>query len=93
MADPCVRTQIEWDDCARKELRKLDKKLQKDILKYLKERIATKKDPRHFGKALAYDKYGLWRYRIQNCRVICNLQEDESTVLVVRLGYRKNIYQ
>ena len=32
---------IEWDDQARKELRKLDKQIQKDILAYLRSRIAT----------------------------------------------------
>lgn len=84
---------VEWDDHARKELRKLDKKLQKDILHYLRERIATKDDPRRFGKPLAYDKYGLWRYRVQNARIICQLLDDELLVLVVSVGHRKDIYR
>ncbi len=83
---------IEWDDRARKELRKLDKQLQKDILSYLRERIAVDADPRRFGKPLAYDKYGLWRYRIQNARIICRIYDDELIVLVVKTGNRKDIY-
>jgi mRNA interferase RelE/StbE len=84
---------VEWDDHARKELRKLDQKLQEDILRYLRERIATKDDPRRFGKPLAYDKYGLWRYRVQNARIICQLLDDELIVLVVAVGHRKEIYR
>ena len=84
---------VEWDDHARKELRKLDKKLQNDILRYLRERIATKDDPRRFGKPLAYDKYGLWRYRVQTVRIICQLLDYELLVLVVSVGHRKDIYR
>lgn len=36
----------------------------KQILRYLRERIATPEDPRRFGKALAADRAGLWRYRV-----------------------------
>jgi len=84
---------VEWEDYARKELRKLDKKLQNDILRYLRERIVTKDDPRRFGKPLAYDKYGLWRYRVQNARLICQILDDELLVLVVSVGNRKDIYR
>jgi mRNA interferase RelE/StbE len=84
---------VEWDEHARKELRKLDTKLQNDILRYLRERIATHEDPRRFGKPLAYDKYGLWRYRVQNARIICQILDDEVLVLVVSVGHRKEIYR
>ncbi len=84
---------VEWDDHARKELRKLDKKLQKDILRYLRERIATRDDPRRFGKPLLYNKHGLWRYRLQNVRIICQINDKELLVLVVAVGQRKDIYR
>jgi len=83
---------VEWDDRARKELRKLDKQLQKDILKYLRERIAINSDPRRFGKPLSYDKHGLWRYRVQNARIVCRIEDDELIVLVIKVGYRKEVY-
>ena len=80
---------VEWDDRARKELRKLDRQLQKDILNYLKERIAINADPRRFGKPLAYDKHGLWRYRVQDVRIICRIEDEELLVLVVRVAIAK----
>lgn len=78
---------------AAKELRRLSSVLQDDILRYLRERIETNEDPRRFGKPLSYDKNGLWCYRIQNIRVICKIYEDELSVLVVRVGHRKDVYR
>ena len=83
---------VEWDDRARKELRKLDKKIQQDVLKYLRERIAIDADPRRFGKPLSYDKHGLWRYRVQDIRIICRIEEEELLVLVIKVGHRRGIY-
>jgi mRNA interferase RelE/StbE len=83
---------IEWDDRARKELRKLDKQLQEVILRYLRERISVGADPRRFGKPLSYDKHRLWRYRVQDARIVCRIEENELLVLVVKVGHRKEVY-
>ena len=84
---------VEFDDAARKELRKLDRQAQQEILSYLRERIATDDDPRRFGKALSRELAGLWRYRIQNYRIICNIEDQKLTVLVLRVGHRKDVYE
>ena len=83
---------IEFEDAARKELRKLDIQGQQDILRYLREKIATREDPRRFGKALTRELTGLWRYRVQHYRIICNIQDEKLIVLVLRVGHRKDIY-
>lgn len=83
---------IEFDDKARKELRKLDKTSQKDILKYLRDKIATAESPRRFGKPLQSNLAGLWRYRVKDHRIICNIEDEVLTVLVVRVGHRRKIY-
>ncbi|MBK8675731.1 MAG: type II toxin-antitoxin system RelE/ParE family toxin [Cellvibrionales bacterium] len=84
---------VEFDEAARKELRKLDRQAQQDILRYLRERIATDDDPRRFGKALARDLAGLWRYRVQHYRLICHITDQTLTVLVLRVGHRKDVYE
>lgn len=84
---------VEFDEAARKELRKLDRQSQQDILRYLRERIATDEDPRRFGKPLVRELAGLWRYRIQNYRLICNIEDEKLTVLVLRVGHRKDVYE
>ena len=78
---------VEFDDAATKELRKLDRQAQQEILRYFRERIATNEDPRRFGKPLSHDLTGLWRYRVRNYRMICNIEDDKLTVLVVRAGH------
>jgi len=52
---------VEFDDAATKELRKLDRQAQQEILRYFRKRIATDEDPRRFGKSLPRDLTGLWR--------------------------------
>ena len=84
---------VEFDDAATKELQKLDRQAQQEILRYFRERIATNEDPRRFGKPLSHDLTGLWRYRVRNYRMICNIEDDKLTVLVVRAGHRKHIYE
>ena len=84
---------VEFDDRAAKELRKLDKGAQEQILAYLRERIGTADDPRRFGKSLSGNFAGLWRYRIQNYRLICVFEHDRLAVLVLRVGHRKNVYE
>lgn len=83
---------IEFDDSAVKELRKLDKQAQSEILRYFRERIATKENPRRFGKALSHDLAGLWRYRVGHYRMICTIEDEKLIVLVIRVGHRKDIY-
>ena len=84
---------VEFDDRAAKELRKLDKQAQRDILRYLRERIATPEAPRRFGRPLSRNLAGLWRYRIRDYRVICNIEDNRLIVLVLRTGHRKDVYR
>jgi mRNA interferase RelE/StbE len=84
---------VEFDGAAAKELRKLDKQTQQEILRYFRERIATDEDLRRFGKPLSRDLTGLWRYRLRNYRMSCNIEDNKLVVLVLRVGHRKDIYE
>jgi mRNA interferase RelE/StbE len=83
---------IEFDDRARRELRKLDAAIQQAILKYLRQRIAGPEDPRRFGKPLRRALAGLWRYRVEDYRIICRIEDDRVVVLVLHVGHRREIY-
>ena len=83
---------VELDDRAARELRRLDRHAQAEILRYLRERLATAADPRRFGKSMRGDQHGLWRYRIGDHRVIAQIQNAVLVVFVVRVGHRKDIY-
>jgi len=84
---------VEFDDRARRELRKLDVKAQKVILRYLRERVAGSSDPRQFGKPLRMNLAGLWRYRIGDYRLICRIEEHRLVVLVLKVGHRREVYE
>jgi len=84
---------VDFGERARKELRKLDRQAQQEILKYFRERIASEEDPRRFGKPLSGNMTGLWRYRVRNYRMICSIEDDKLIVLVLRVGHRKEIYE
>jgi mRNA interferase RelE/StbE len=84
---------IEWVEESAKEFRKLDKVAQQKIRNYLVKRIAVSDDPTQFGKPLKRHLSGLWRYRVGDYRIICQIRKEEIMVLVVRVSHRKNVYQ
>lgn len=84
---------IEFDDRARRELRKLGPEIQQQILRYVRERIAGTKDPRQLGKPLRRNLAGLWRYRVGDYRLICRLEDDRLIVLVLQLGHRREVHE
>jgi mRNA interferase RelE/StbE len=83
---------VEFDRDAAKELRRLGAPARQTILRYLRERIATSDDPRRFGKALAGEFAGFWRYRVGDYRLIVAFEEDRLVVLVVRIEHRREVY-
>ena len=84
---------IEFDPAALKELSKLDKPVEKRILKFLRERVAKLDDPRQVGARLQGAMSGLWKYRVGDYRLICALEHDRLVVLVLRVGHRREIYK
>jgi mRNA interferase RelE/StbE len=84
---------IEITRTATKQITKLDVEGQKAILKFLHERLAPAENPRQWGIALQGDKRGLWRYRVGDYRLICDIQDEKVTVLVLELGHRKDVYR
>lgn len=87
------RWTVEFDDRARRELRKLASENQQAILRYLRERVAGSQDPRQFGKPLRMNLAGLWRYRVGDYRLICRLEENRLVVLVLKVGHRREVYE
>ncbi|MGH9432755.1 MAG: type II toxin-antitoxin system RelE family toxin [Terriglobia bacterium] len=83
---------LEYDPAALKDLKKLDRAIQREILDYMDRRVATAQDPRNFGKPLRASKFGLWRYRVWDYRIICELQEKRLVVLAAAVGHRSTIY-
>ena len=87
------RWRVEFERDAAMELRKLGEPARRTILRYLRERIATADDPRRFGKPLAGEFSGLWRYRVGDYRLIVTFEDDRLIVLVLRVAHRREVYE
>jgi mRNA interferase RelE/StbE len=83
---------VEFLESAKRLLKKIDRVWQGKILDYLEDEIATLDNPRARGKALVGDKRGLWRYRVGNYRIICDIQDGNFIIAAITIGHRKDIY-
>lgn len=84
---------IEYAETARKQLRKLDRLAARRILDFMDDRVAASDEPRTIGKALKGPLGDLWRYRVGDFRVICDIQDRVLTVLVLQVGNRREVYR
>jgi mRNA interferase RelE/StbE len=84
---------IEIARTAEKQIKKLDRLAQKSIVRFLRERLQAADNPRQWGKPLHGDKRGLWRYRVGDYRLICDIQNEKITVLILEVAHRKDVYR
>jgi mRNA interferase RelE/StbE len=84
---------IDYTETAKGQLKKLDKQIARRIVDFIDERIAGLENPRNIGKALTGPLGGFWRYRVGDCRVICDIQDSALRVLVVQVGNRREVYR
>ncbi len=85
---------VNYTETAAKQLRKLDKPAARRIVDFMDERVATSQNPRDSGKALTGPLLGsYWRYRVGDCRIICEIQDGVLCILVIEVGARKDVYR
>lgn len=84
---------IDYTRTAKLQLKKLDKPVARRILDFMDNRVAKQEDPRSLGKALTGALGTLWRYRVGDYRVICDIQHSTVKILVVRIGHRGEVYR
>ena len=76
---------------ALKQIKKLDKYTSALIIGWIDRNLVDCENPRLYGKALIANKSGQWRYRIGDYRIICEIQDEKITILVLEVGHRKYI--
>ncbi|NKB80599.1 MAG: type II toxin-antitoxin system mRNA interferase toxin, RelE/StbE family [Nitrospirales bacterium] len=82
--------EIQFKASVKKELQKLTKSDQEQILDSLQQRLAQ--NP-YEGKAFSGEFKGLYRWRIGNVRVIYEIHNKQLIVLVLKIARRKDIYR
>lgn len=84
---------IELSTSAVRTLKKLDRQSHRRIADFIDKRLEAIDDPRRIGKPLqaSLDRY--WAYRVGDYRLICELKDAVVTILIVRIGNRRDIYR
>lgn len=82
---------LEFSEAAKKTFSKLDKSVQRRIKNYLDD-IVQLGNPRSRGKALVGNLVNLWRYRVGDYRIICDIQDEKILITILRIGHRKDVY-
>jgi len=80
--------EIILSDQALKQIEKLEKSIQERIFKVL-ERIRIRPEA-HVTKLVGDAGYKL---RVGDYRVILDINENKLSILVIKIGHRKNIYK
>ena len=82
--------QVKWHEKAVEDLRDLDKKSVKGLIERVKEYLPQ--GPISLGKPLHGEFKGLYRYRYGRYRILYAVDMKENTILILRVGKRKDIY-
>lgn len=84
---------IKYSKKALKQLNKMDKSIQNLIVDWLSRNIDNCSNPRAKGKSLKENLSGLWRYRVKDYRVICDINDNELVVLALEIEHRSKVYK
>jgi len=87
-----LKWQVAFDPAAERQFSKLGKSAQREIEKYIASHLETEQDPRRFGKPLLSIK-NAWRYRVGDYRLVCAIQYQQVTVPILKVGYRRDVYE
>ena len=83
---------VELMDGAVKAIDKLDAKPRQRVQQFIERKLQGADNPRQWGKALTGRYAGLWRYRLGDYRLVCQLQDARLVVLVVQVARRDKAY-
>jgi len=82
---------VKYVDTVKEDLSIISKGHKEQIRKAIEKKMAT--NPIEFGKPLQYSLKGLRRLRVGDYRIIFKIEEEDKTVLIVKIGHRKEVYE
>ncbi len=84
---------VRYSERAKKQLKKLDKSVQRLILNWIGKNLEGCENPRAKGKGLVENHSEEWRYRVGDYRLICDIQDNQLTIVAVSIGHRSQVYR
>jgi mRNA interferase RelE/StbE len=86
-----VTWSVELDPTVQRKLRKLDPQVARHLRSALRA-VASLEDPRSRGKGMTGALRDLWRYRVGDYRIICDILDETLVIIAIDLGHRSEIY-
>lgn len=74
------------------QIAELDGGVRVIILKWIQKHLENTLNPRASGKALDGELAGLWRYRVGDYRLLCQIKDTEVEIFIVKIGHRRDAY-
>lgn len=85
--------QLEQGPRFRKALKKLTKKFDRRFKeKFLEKLEKIKNNPKTTGKPLKENLSGFWRTRLEDYRIIYDIDEENRIITLENIGHRSEIY-
>lgn len=81
---------VAYTPTALKEIGRLQRAQVKRIQRFFGETLDLE-NPRSRGKPLTGRDE--WRYRVGDYRILCHIQDQDITVLVVKVAHRREVYR
>jgi len=76
-----------------KEAKKKIEKLDPSIKQIIKKAIESLRSNPFRGKPLSYELAGLYSLRTSEYRIIYRIKEEQLIIIVISVGYRREIYK
>ena len=83
---------VEYSKSDQKQIKKMDQYTKVMLIRWITKNLADCSNLRQYGKALKGNLKNQWRYRVGDYRVLCDIEDDKLIILVINVGYRKEIY-
>lgn len=83
---------MEYTKEALKALKKMDKHTAAMLLGWIQKNLNGCQNPRQHGKGLTANRSGEWRYRVGDYRILAEIQDEKIVILILEIGYRREIY-
>jgi len=84
--------ELRYSATAAKQMRKLNNVVRLRIADYLDD-VALLDDPTTRGKNLSGSYKSIWRYRVGDYRVLCDIRKNELIILALEISHRSKSYR
>lgn len=81
---------IQYLESVKDDIKGLSKSTKDKLKKAIEKKLII--NPIEFGKPLQYSLKGLRRLRVEDYRIIYQINLESKIVLIVKIGHRKEVY-